>query len=283
MILIPYISHPPPPQYYCRYRDTYCAGTVRINRKGLPKAVTRKKPKLKKGEAVYRRKDYLLCLKIFDKRPVTMLSSRHNAAQSFVKNNYLGQPVKKPIVIQDYNKFMGGVDNSDNLLEKYLTLKGLKWYRKLLLHLINMVVLNSYILNKKYGVRKMTHSCYREYIAKYLLTTSLESATCTKKKIPIPIDNTPLRLTGRHFITKFKAVPGSKRKTPARKCRVCNFTTEQLEREGHRGLVIPPKYSSYGCDTCGEITLCISPCFELFHTISNYRAEALNRRVAFLL
>ena len=116
MILIPYISHPP--QYYCRYRDTYCVGTVRINRKGLPKAVTRKKPKLKKGEAVYRRKDYLLCLKIFDKRPVTMLSSRHNAAQSFVKNNYLGQPVKKPIVIQDYNKFMGGVDNSDNLLDR---------------------------------------------------------------------------------------------------------------------------------------------------------------------
>ena len=138
-----------------------------------------------------------------------MLSSWHNAVQSFIKNNYLGQPIMKPVVIQHYNKFMSGMDNSDNLLANYLTLKSLKWYPKLLLHLINMVVLNSYILNKKYGVKKMPHSCYREYIAKNLLTTLLEMAKCTKK-IPVPIDNTPLRLTGRHFISKFESVPGSK-------------------------------------------------------------------------
>ena len=145
---------------------------------------------MKKGEAVYRRKDYLLCLKIFYKRPVTLLSSKHSAVQSFVKSNYLGQHIVKPVLIQDYNRFMGAVDNSDNLLAHYFALKSLKWYRKLLLHLVNMVVLNSYILNKKYGDKKMTHSSYREYIAKYLLTTSLESANCTKKKIPVPIDNT---------------------------------------------------------------------------------------------
>ena len=57
--------------------------------------------------------------------------------------------------------------------------------------------------------KKMTHSSYREYIAKYLLTTSLSTANCTKKKIPVPIDNTPLRLSGRHFISKFDSVPGS--------------------------------------------------------------------------
>ena len=72
-----------------------------------------------------------------------MLSSQHSAVQSFVKNNYLGEPIAKPVLIQDYNKFMGAVDNSDNLLAHYLALKSLKWYRKLLLHLnINMVVLN---------------------------------------------------------------------------------------------------------------------------------------------
>ena len=147
---------------------------------------------MKKGDAVFRLKEYLLCLKIFDKRPVTVLSSKHHAIQSFVKNNYRGEPITKPVIIQDYNDFMGAVDNSDNLLCHYLSLKSLKWYRKLLLHLVNMVVLNSYILNKKYGVKKMTHSSYREYIARYLLTTSLETANCTKKKIPVPIDNTPL-------------------------------------------------------------------------------------------
>ena len=182
----------PHPFFHFRYRDIYGAGTVRKSRRGLPKAVTKKIPKMKKGDAVFRRKEYLLCLKIFDKRPVTMLSSKHHAVQSFVKNNYRGEPITKPVIIQDYNDFMGAVDNSDNLLCHYLSLKSLKWYRKLLLHLVNMVVLNLYILNKKYSVKKMTHSSYREYIARYLLTTSLKTANCTKKKIPVPIDNTPL-------------------------------------------------------------------------------------------
>ena len=257
----------------------YGAGTVRRSRRGLPLAVKKKKPKMKKGEAVFRRKDYLLCLKIFDKRPVTLLSSKHSAVESFVKTNYLGQRIVKPVLIQDYNKFMGAVDNSDNLLAQYLALKSLKWYRKLLLHLINMVVLNSYILNKRYGDKKMTHACYREYIAKYLLTTSLESASCTKKNIPVPIDNTPLRLTGRHFITKLQSQAGSKRKISARKCRVCNFTSEQLQKKGHIGLKLKSKFSSYGCNLCGGITLCISPCFELFHTVIDYKSAALSRRL----
>ena len=238
---------------------------------------------MKKGDAVFRWKEYLLCLKIFDKRPVTMLSSKHHAVLSFVKNNYRGEPITKPVIIQDYNDFMGAVDNSDNLLCHYLSLKSLKWYHKPLLHLVNMVVLNSYILNKKYGVKKMTHSSYREYIARYLLTTSLETANCMKKKIPVLIDNTPLRLLGRHFITKFDPVPGSKCKYLAWKCRVCNFTPEQLADRGHKGLKLPSKYSSYCCRQCGGITLCITPCFEVFHTARDYKSVALSHRLGSLL
>ena len=50
----------------------YISGKLR---RGLPQAVTKKTVKMKKGEAVFHCKDYLLCLKVFDKRPVTMLSS----------------------------------------------------------------------------------------------------------------------------------------------------------------------------------------------------------------
>ena len=121
----------------------------------------------------------------------------------------------------------------------------------------------------------MRHSSYREYIVKYLLTTSLATATCTKKKIPVPIDNSPLRLTGRHFIMKIESVPGAICKYPARKCVACNFTPEQLNRKGHRGLKLQSKYSSYCCHICGGVTLCISPCFEIFHTVNNFKSAAL--------
>ena len=117
--------------------------------KGFPKAVVSKKVMLKKGESVFQRNNYLLCIKWCDKRPVCMLSSCHSAKQSKVKNNYFWQPIIKPVIIQEYNKKMGSVDQTDNFLANYQTLKSIKWYRKLLLHLINMVVLNSYILNKK--------------------------------------------------------------------------------------------------------------------------------------
>ena len=120
---------------------------------------------------------------------------------------------------------MNSVDHSDYML---LTLKSVKWYRKLMLHMINMVVLNAFILNKKYGTRKMSHSSYKELIANYLITTSLESVTCVRKKPPALIHNTEARLNGKHFIMKFDHVPNSKRKAPAHRCKVCNFICKQL-------------------------------------------------------
>ena len=166
---------------------------VRGNQKGLPQAVVGKQVKLKRGEKVFRWKGNLLCLKWVDKRPVAMLSSIHQAIETQVKINYFGQPVIKPFVVHDYNMKMGGVDTTDNFLSHYITVKCFKWSKNLLLHFISMVILNAYILNRKYGNKKMSHSTYREYIAQYLITTSLEMVTCMKMKPPIPIDNTVLK------------------------------------------------------------------------------------------
>ena len=107
-------------------------------RKGLPKAVAPNNNKLRKGESVFCRKGNILCLKWCDKRMVTLISSIHQAVEMKVKTNFMDQLVIKPFVVHDYNIRMGGVDLSDNFLSHYQTLKSIKWYRKLLLHLINM-------------------------------------------------------------------------------------------------------------------------------------------------
>ena len=214
---------------------------------------------------------------------VTLISSIHQAVETKVKTNFMGQPVIKLYVVHDYNIRMGGVDLSDNFLSHYQTLDSIKWYRKLLLQLINMATLNAHILNKKYGVQKMSHCAYREYIAKYLITTSVESVTCLKKKPSIEIDNSHLWLAGKHFVRKFTTVPGSKRKMPARKCSVCNFTRQQLARMGHNDLNLQVRYSSYGCTVCWQVTLCLIPCFEIFHLKLNYRQLALENRISKIL
>ena len=71
-----------------------------------------------------------------------------------------------------------------------------------------------------------------KYLIQHLRThsgekPSMDTTTCVKKKSPLPLYNAPLRLTGRYFILKLQPVPGSNRKAPARKCKVCNFTREQ--------------------------------------------------------
>ena len=139
-------------------RDTYRVGTVRTNRKDLSKAVVGKHVKLKKGESVYHQNVHLLCLCWCDKRPVTLLSTIHEAGEVVTKRKYNGEILLKPIVVHNYNNCMNSVDKTDILLSTYIALKGNKWYRKLFLHIFNMTLLNSYILNCKYGDKKLSHA-----------------------------------------------------------------------------------------------------------------------------
>ena len=136
---------------------SHSIGTVRVSWKGLPKAVVAKTVKLKKGESVFRRKGNILCLKWFDKRPVSLISTIHQAVELQVKTNFVVQPIIKPHLIHDYNLKMGGVDHSDNFLSHYQTLKSIKWYRKLILHLINMATLNAYICHSNFRYLCRTH------------------------------------------------------------------------------------------------------------------------------
>ena len=120
---------------YLPERNTRICGTVRRNRKGLPGAVIRAKPQ--KGAFEHRRRGSLMVLKYNDKRPVLMMSSMHKAEMADTgKRDRHGAVIRKPSVICDYNKHMGGVDRNDELLGFYTSLrKTLKWYKKLAFHL----------------------------------------------------------------------------------------------------------------------------------------------------
>ena len=65
----------------------------------------------------------MLCLRWFDKQSVCVLSTKHTAFQLKVEDNYLGQPVIKPVVIQENNLKVGSVDYSDHFLAHYQTQK----------------------------------------------------------------------------------------------------------------------------------------------------------------
>ena len=79
---------------------------------------------------------------------------------------------------------------------------------------------------------------------------------------------------GRRFICKIKSLDGAKRMTPARRCHVCNFLQQQLAYYRLPSHKVPIKnFSSFGCSQCENVTLCITPCFKMYHTVLNYRDE----------
>jgi hypothetical protein len=92
-------------------KEYHVTGTIQQNRRDLPDTLTKKKLKIKNH-------DKILALAWKDKRNVVMLSTWHNSMQNMrtkVKNN-VEEQFRKPVVICDYNKHMGGVDVSDQYI-----------------------------------------------------------------------------------------------------------------------------------------------------------------------
>jgi hypothetical protein len=82
--------------------DTYCCGTLRVNRKNVPKVFSLVK-NLKQGEAIFRRLNILIVR--YDKRDVNMISTFHPADYVLTdKVNRNGEPILKPFGIVDYIK-----------------------------------------------------------------------------------------------------------------------------------------------------------------------------------
>jgi hypothetical protein len=255
------------------YKETLACGTVRSNRKGLPTAVVQTKLK-NKDDVVFRRKadedesgGGILALKWLEKKkPVMLISTAHNASWKCTGKRLRDQnrtPVYKPTAVVEYTRNMGGVDLSDQLMSYYHFLRrSCKWSTKLFMHLVGMVMLNAFILNKKFGDnQKLSHYDFREQLAKELLREG-----CSEVEVRLSLENrwlfdrNPDRLKGRHFPIK---IPQRKRQT----CGVCRVTKrdQQQGKDTYRR-----RKTLFQCDSC-ELPMCLLPCFKLYHTKENYK------------
>jgi hypothetical protein len=91
----------------------------------------------------------IMCLSFDDKRLVTMLSTLFGPQTQLITGYRKKQSVQfeKPIVVLEYTKFMGGVDRADQYCRYYgFTRRSYKWCKKLFFWLMEVAVVNSYIL-----------------------------------------------------------------------------------------------------------------------------------------
>ena len=251
-------------------QNTIAVGTVRANRKEMPKAI--KNTKLKKGEVIFRQRDNLLALKWFDKRDVFILSTKHLPTMSIANDlNRDGDPIVKPTSVLDYNKNMGGVDLFDQICKYYtFSRKTLKWWVKLFFHFINLAITNSYILYKKNhnGPKPLSQYMFRKELARELINSHQLPRPARNR--PIRNDNNENRLFERHFPDLIPAKDGAKVANPTRKCVVCNPSS------GHRrapGETSKRKETRYWCADCKQ-ALCVVPYFRRYHTLKNFKVNA---------
>ena len=80
-----------------------------------------------------------------DKRPVAMFTTVHDDS---VVTCSVVEEVRKPVVVECYNEFMGGgVDTGDQLLSYYgFSHSTLKWWRRAFFHLIELAIVTVYIM-----------------------------------------------------------------------------------------------------------------------------------------
>ena len=253
-------------------RKMHACGTVRKNWKSLPLAVTQ--AKLKQGETVFHHKNNLLALKWMDKREVYILSGLHKATNVISKKtNYKGQKVMKPQPVFLYNRYMSGVDLTDQFLQYYSFLcQSVKWSKKFFVHCLNMVILNAHILHKKYSDSKIMHWQSRIQLVKNMLSKTQQQPWGIVP-VPDPIDS-PLCLVDKHFIEPIPGQEGGRRKHPSHAYFVCNVSKEALSDPGLGDSYKSKKFTSYWCSIC-KCALCIDPCFRLYHTEKDYTSEII--------
>lgn len=147
-----------------------------------------------------------------------------------------------------YNNGMGGVDVSNQMTDHYAAeLRTVKWWKKVVFHLIDWTVTNSYIcykLNPNIQEKLKTHPFLVQLVERLI-----DGYQEPRKKVCMPSIGCPeVRKVERHFI---QVIPEKKRK----KCAVC----AQDRNKGLKGTHI-----TTWCPDCG-VGLCKGECFKTYH------------------
>uniref|UniRef100_A0A668AWS2 Uncharacterized protein n=1 Tax=Myripristis murdjan TaxID=586833 RepID=A0A668AWS2_9TELE len=266
------------PALYLTLHDggTGACGTVRKNRQGMPPQL--RDMNLVAGEApVFYEKKPLLSASFRDAGTVTVLSTGR-LLDSYIRwprtsivannnNNKKKKNVVKPRCVEDYNRYMGGVDRADQLCSYYsFSHRSMKWYIRLYHHVREVALVNAHILFREATGISMATPDFRSQVVAGLLGRPLEDAP------PLPpreMPGVPARLSavGQHFLGLREG--GSKPD-----CKVCSSRkrgpAEGSSKKSGR------KQTAFFCKTCPEQpALCPVPCFETYHTKMVYKPKYL--------
>ena len=241
-------------------------GTVKAGRQGMPAILHPSNLLLTKHDPpVFARSGNLVACAWHDTKRVNFLSSMHNdltMEKSVRSKGAEGgvRQVEKPVMGEMYNKYMGGVDLLDQKLGTFaFPHKVIKRYHAVYHRLREVAMVNAYIIytisTKEKGLRVLSPRSFRQAVIEGLLRD--HSRKVSKAGRP-SLNIGTHHLTERHFPARF----GDPKHKPD--CIVCS----DRHKVGWKRV-----QTNYQCKQCVK-AMCPVPCFELYHTISDYRKAA---------
>ncbi|XP_063079932.1 piggyBac transposable element-derived protein 4-like [Engraulis encrasicolus] len=229
-------------------------GTYRQGRVGVPttqeNALTKRSPR---GSIRWLRDGGLLFVKWMDTREVSLCSTIHpvyngETVQRWQKtgDEHHRITIPRPTAVGEYNKYMGGVDTSDQMIgTNSVHRKTRRWPMTVFQHLLDVAVTNSYILHKSQSTnmqaRLLTRQQFQEELAAHLLGVTLKTGQ----------PNPPPPPTRQHL-----PVPCSS-----------GHTKDQRASMGRRRCKLCSRNTPWKCDVC-DVGLCLvldRNCFWQYH------------------
>lgn len=133
-----------------------CVGTFMANRRNVPVI----KEKLKKGESIAQStSDGIIGFKWQDTKEVLLMSNCHDNNITSVERKQKDGAKKSvpcPEAISFYNKYMGGVDMTDQYTVLYdIDRKSTKWWKRVFQRLLMTAVTNAWVLYKQQKQKKI--------------------------------------------------------------------------------------------------------------------------------
>ena len=93
--------------------------------------------------------DVIVSMRILDRKHVTLLSPVYSCEEIDTGRKHwkIKEAVTKQEIIHYYNKYMGGVDSNDQLMQySVFSRQTVKWWKKAFFCLLNLAMVNSFIL-----------------------------------------------------------------------------------------------------------------------------------------
>jgi len=124
---------------------------------------------LKRSDLRVRTRGDLTAVVWRDKRDVCLLTNIHAPPTEGNYRNEHGNVIK-PAIVADYNCHMGKVDNADRIDNSYTaSCRTWKWTKNLFFHLLDLTIVNSYILLSSCGGKKISHRDFRLTLIREML------------------------------------------------------------------------------------------------------------------